>query len=309
MKSLGKRVILSAVIFVAVFFLTSCSGGPASSVAASPNQPAQAPTLTPTPAPTNAPLAARVNDRGITLAALERQVERRLDGLRAIGEAVPTDLTAFRMTVLDSMIEQVLIEQAAAIQGITITDADVQQELDTTIQIAGSREAWLKQLENERLTEDDYRAGLREALITARMRDIVTANICNTVEQAHARHILVADQQTALQIKAQLDGGADFVALAAQFSLDVTTKQSGGDLGWFSRGQLLQPAVEEAAFSQAIGAVGTPIASELGYHIIQVLERAKDRPVEPEMCARLSEDAFERWILDLKSKAQIEKYL
>jgi hypothetical protein len=304
LNRLSTRLLIALVILIVVFFLSACASSQ-TPAAASTNQTALP---TPTPAPTSEPIAARVNDQAIPLAALDREVARRLDGIKGMGDPLPADMNTFRLNVLDALIQQVVIEQAAAIQGVKVTDADVQAELDTTIKIAGSKENWEAQLSADHMTEEEYRAGLRSTLITEKMRDIVTVNACKNVEEAHARHILVADEATANQIKAQLDGGADFASLAAQYSLDVTTRQIGGDLGWFARGQLLQAAVEEAAFSLPLNAISAPVKSELGYHIIQTLERSKDHPIDPETCSRLTQSAFERWIQDLVSKAKIEKY-
>lgn len=304
MNRLSTRLLIALVIFIAVFFLSACASSQTPAAASSTKTALPAQTQVPTPEP----IAARVNDQVITLATLDREVSRRLDGIKGMGDPLPTDMNTFRLSVLDALIQQVVIEQAAAIQGVQVTEADVQAELDATIKIAGSKENWEAQLQADHMTEEEYRAGLRSTLITGKMRDIVTVNACKNVEEAHARHILVADEATANQVKARLDGGADFAALAAQYSLDVTTRQIGGDLGWFARGQLLQAAVEDAAFSLPLNAISAPVKSELGYHIIQTLERSKDRPIDPETCARLTQSAFEQWIQGLVSKARIEKY-
>ncbi len=308
MNRLATRLLIGLAILIAVFFLSACASSQTPVEASSPQANKAVLPAQQTQAPTAQPIAARVNDQVITLGTLDDEVNRRIDGIKGTGDPLPTDMNAFRLNVLDALIEQMIIEQAAAIQGVTVTDADVQAELDATIKIAGSKENWEAQLSADHMTEDQYRAGLRSTLITEKMRDIVTANACKNVEEAHARHILVADEATANQIKAQLDGGADFASLAAQYSLDVTTRQIGGDLGWFARGQLLQASVEDAAFSLPLNAISAPVKSELGYHIIQTLERSKDHPIDPETCSRLSQSAFERWIQDLISKAKIEKY-
>ncbi len=106
----------------------------------------------------------------------------------------------------------------------------------------------------------------------------------------------------------QLKGGADFAALAAKLSLDVTTRQTGGDLGWFPRGQLLQKTVEDAAFSLPLNQYSAPVKSDLGYHIIETLERVKDRPIDPYTRSRLAEQVFETWLQALIKSAHIEKY-
>jgi foldase protein PrsA len=257
---------------------------------------------------TQEPLAALVNDKPITITELDSTVNRRLEGIRSVGDPLPADATAYRLSVLDALIEQMLIEQAAEIQGVKVTDADVDTEVQANISIAGGKERWQTRLAADHMTEAEYRVALRSALITQRMRDIVTASIPTSAEQAHARHILVATEAAANEIEGKLKAGDDFAQLAAQYSLDMTTKQTGGDLGWFSRGQLLQKSVEDAAFSLVIDAISAPVKSDLGYHIIQTLERVKDRPIDAETHYRLAEDAFERWIQSLKKNARIVKF-
>ncbi|MBX3061571.1 MAG: peptidylprolyl isomerase [Anaerolineae bacterium] len=302
-------------IIVGSLVLSACGGSqpPATTESSSSGSttgetPAQAENVAPTTAALTEPIAAVVNDETIPLTALERAVERRLAGIRAIGDAMPSDMTALRLTELDALIQQKVIEQAATIQGINVTDADIDAEIQANINIAGGRDKWLAQLQAENINEVDYRTELRSALITLQMRDIVTKNACVAVEQVHARHILVRDEATAQEVKTKLASGVDFAQLAAEYSLDVSTKQTGGDLGWFARGQLLQVSVEDAAFSLEVNATSEPIRSELGYHIVQTLEKVKDRPVAGESCVRLSQIAFERWIQDLILKSKIEKY-
>lgn len=316
-----SRIVIASAIFVVVFFLTSCGGAaPASQnqTSATSGTPSDGTTsastqlvsqaATPEPSPIPILIAARVNGQVILLADLDREVLRRLDAIKAVGDALPSDMDAFRLTVLDGLIQQVLIEQAAAAQGITVSDAEVDAEIKQTIDVAGGLEKWRAQLAADKMTEVEFRGGLRSALITQKIRDIVTKDACLHVEQVRARHILVADEPTALQVKAQLDRGADFAQLASQYSLDVTTRQSGGDLGWFTHGQLLQRSVEDTAFALALNAISGPVKSELGYHIIQTTDRSTDRPVDDQTCALLSQATFERWIRDLVSKATIEKF-
>jgi peptidyl-prolyl cis-trans isomerase C len=264
---------------------------------------AQAPTPTP-----NEPLAALVNGKiRITLAELDKAVNRQLEARKAIGDAVPADLNAFRETVLMSLIQQALIEEAAAIQGIVVTDAEVEKEFQDYITAAGGKEKLLALITADRMTEEEWRKGLRSALITNRMRDIVTQGIGTTAEMVRARHILVGDAQTANSLLNQLQRGGDFAKLASQYSLDQTTKLAGGELGWFPRGQLLQKTVEEAAFALQPNQTSAPVKSELGYHLIQVLERGQ-RPLDPATRARLQEATFEAWLQTIVKQAQIVKF-
>ncbi|HWN44891.1 MAG TPA: peptidyl-prolyl cis-trans isomerase [Thermoanaerobaculia bacterium] len=121
-------------------------------------------------------------------------------------------------------------------------------------------------------------------------------------EQVHARHILVktegrtdAEAQKILEgARARLAKGEDFAALARELSEEPAAKTSGGDLGFFGRGQMV-PAFEEAAFSAPPNTLAGPIKSDFGWHLIQVLEKrpAGTQPFEqvrPMIAQRLAAD-------------------
>ena len=91
-------------------------------------------------------------------------------------------------------------------------------------------------------------------------------------EEVKARHILVETEPEARDIKEKLARGADFAELAKEFSKDPGTKDNGGLLGFFSRGQMV-PQFEEAAFSAALNEVSEPVQSRFGWHLILVEEK------------------------------------
>jgi parvulin-like peptidyl-prolyl isomerase len=91
-------------------------------------------------------------------------------------------------------------------------------------------------------------------------------------------------------------------------SKDDTTRDLGGDLGWFTLEELLTPQLSKVAFTLKAGEIRGPVATDLGYHIVQVLEFAK-RPVEPERRANIAEVRFDNWLTPLYGKADIKRYL
>ncbi len=111
-----------------------------------------------------------------------------------------------------------------------------------------------------------------------------SVNDFKTPEQAHALHILIkVDPNAAPEVDAaakarveslvkQLRSGADFAALAKQNSADPQSAAKGGDLGWFSRGQMV-PEFENAAFTLPLNQISDPIKTQYGYHILKVMER------------------------------------
>ena len=116
-------------------------------------------------------------------------------------------------------------------------------------------------------------------------------------------------QGEAETVLTRLQNGEDFAALAADYSVDVTTKDQGGDLGWFPRGGLLVPEVEDAAFSLQVNEVSGVIASAWGYHIVQTLEFDPNREIDQETQQRLRQDAVQRWLDSLRSAADIQKLI
>lgn len=302
---------------LALLLLAACGPETASPVAA-PTTGANAEGPPPTPIPASPtperPLAALVNGQPIYLVDYERQVARYEAARVSHGEIdLSTEegqarLLELRRDVLNGMIEQVLIEQAAAQQGITVSDAEVDAALNQMIAEIGE-EAFQQQLEENGLTMEEVREGQRATMIYQKVFEWVTSSVPERAEQVHARHILVDTQEEAEQLLAQLQAGADFAELARKYSRDETTREAGGDLGWFPRGVLLSTEVEEAAFSLNPGQISPVIHSPLGYHIVQVLERDPDRPLNPETLHQIKSQVFQEWLESLWAEAHIERFV
>ena len=284
-----------------------CGGAPAATQSPASNT-NPSPTVAAQPTigqmPTNATgvkLVAKVNGEEITEPDFERALARKQQEVNAASpDALKTD-------VLNQIIEERLILQGAQAQNITVSDSDVQTELQAQIQEAGGDAGWTDWLKTNLYTAEEFPQVLRTSLISNKVRDSLTADLEGNVKQVHARHILLRTESDAKDILTKLSGGDDFAALAAQFSQDETTRERGGDLGWFTSEELLTPQLTETAFKLQAGQIAGPIATELGYHVIQVLEIA-DRPVEPERRVYISQNRFENWLQPLYAKAVIERY-
>lgn len=288
-------------IGVLILLLTACSGASAQSIAS----PTPLPTINVQALPRNeqgVALVARVNGSEITQPQFERALLRLQQGNVGVNPAALYD------SVLDSLIEQVLIEQAAADLQIVVNDTQIETELQASKNLAASETAWQSWLKDNLYTEAEFRDSLRANLIANAMLAHVTANLPQNVLQVRARHILVGSESEANDILARLQNGEDFAALAAQYSKDVTTRERGGDLGWFMDGELLEPALSQVAFAIAPGEIAGPVVTGLGYHVIQTLERA-EQPLPEERRPLLVQITFEKWLQGLSYNAVIERYL
>jgi parvulin-like peptidyl-prolyl isomerase len=156
------------------------------------------------------------------------------------------------------------------------------------------------------LSEAQYRELFRTDLLRKKLYEEVTADVPHTEEQVWARHILVADEATALVLIDQLKKGADFGELAATASTDTASGAKGGDLGWFGKGAMVAP-FEEAAFSLKVGEISQPVKSDFGYHIIQVIAR-ENRPLDAAGYKSATDRVFSDYLAALRETYKVETF-
>lgn len=269
----------------------------------------------PPPPDSGEPLVARVNGQPIPAAVYEKQVQQYEQALVAQGldldsEEGQATLIQIRRQVLEGLIDQALIEQAAAAQGIFVSDETLESKVQETIALGQDQQQFEAWLAANNLTLDDFKESLRAQLLTAEMFEHVTAGVQGTAEQVHVRHIQVADEATARDILAQLNAGANFADLAQAYSQDEGSRPNGGDLGWFPRGlQLISPEIEAAAFELQPGQVSDVIQTQFGFHVLKVENRETARPLTPEMLTAVKSNVFNSWLAQQKAAAQIERFL
>jgi peptidyl-prolyl cis-trans isomerase C len=130
-------------------------------------------------------------------------------------------------------------------------------------------------------------------------------------EEVHARHILVVSEDEAKAILAQLKGGADFIALAKEKSKDPGSAESGGDLGYFTKEQMV-PEFAEVAFKLGKGQLSDPVKTQFGWHIIKLEDRRiKPTPtfeqVKPQIENYIAHRAQAELVENLRKSANVER--
>ena len=129
-------------------------------------------------------------------------------------------------------------------------------------------------------------------------------------EEVRARHILVESKDKARDLYEKLAHGSDFAQLAKEHSKDPGSKDQGGELGFFTRGQMV-PQFEEAAFKLKKGEIGEPFQSQFGWHIVRVDDRRQRsappfETVKDRLVADMIHKKAQQIAGDLRGKARIE---
>jgi peptidyl-prolyl cis-trans isomerase C len=132
-------------------------------------------------------------------------------------------------------------------------------------------------------------------------------------EEVHAKHILVDDEADAKKIIADLKGGADFAALARQYSKDPGAAQQGGDLGFFKMNDMV-PEFAAAAFALKPGQVSeTPVHSQFGWHVILLVERRRADPpsfekARDELRQKIIQEGVQKAVANARAMVAVEKF-
>ncbi|WP_078596024.1 peptidylprolyl isomerase [Evansella clarkii] len=174
---------------------------------------------------------------------------------------------------------QDLITRQVLNEKYEIKEEQIDQEVDLyKNQYGDDFEQWLGHLNFE--DEEAFREAVHLALLQDEAKadgveiseEEMEEMYTRLITEVNASHILVEEEELALEIKEKLDGGEDFAELAKEHSIDSSNAEEGGELGFFTSGMMVEP-FEIAAFSLEEGEISDPVETEFGYHIIKVLEK------------------------------------
>jgi parvulin-like peptidyl-prolyl isomerase len=149
--------------------------------------------------------------------------------------------------------------------------------------------------------EVEFHTALILAAEAAWQRDQIAATVPEKVEQAHVLQIITQTEGNASAALLELNAGTDFDIIALRYS-----PSTGGELGWFPRGYLIYPEIEEAAFTLPIGSYSQVINTEIGFHIIKVIERDSEHLLTSDALVSLQAKALSEWLIQARSSAVIE---
>lgn len=283
---------LSVMLALGLVSCGSLFGSRATPTPAGPTATAIPPTATPEPA------AATVNGESLTVAEFKSQVAEYKSAQTALGKTV-NDQDASK-TVLEDLIAQMLLAQAAKSEGFDLTDSALKSRVDALATQLGGAEKLAAWETGHGYNDATFRETLKRSVEAAWMRDKIITAVPRTADQVHVQQILLYNADAAQAVLNQLQGGTDFDTLAAQYDPNAR-----GELGWFPKGYLLEPKIEEAAFSLQVGQISGVIQTEAGYQIIKVLERDAQHPLSPDAYLAMQELALKDWISQQRTKAAV----
>ncbi len=160
---------------------------------------------------------------------------------------------------------------------------------------------------NAGFTEAAFRRLFESSTYRKKLQTALESEVPTTAEQIHARHILVKTEEEAQKVVERLKAGEDFATLAKELSTDEANKAEGGDLGWFPRGQMVT-AFEEAAFVLQPGQTSDIVKTDFGYHIIQLVERDPNRPLDEAALAQKQSSALDDWLAVQRTADTVKRY-
>jgi peptidyl-prolyl cis-trans isomerase C len=313
------------------------AAAPAAAPAAGAPPPGAAPPQAPAakPVPAEIPdVVARVNGEDVKKAELDMAVKSLED--RARSAVPPEQRDAVYRQVLDRIVGFHLLVQEAKARKVIAPPWEVDGQLEQIRKQFPSEDAFKQMLQARGVTLEKLRADAAQTIaVNLMLKNELEPKVVvsdadarsfydqnrprfRQEESVHASHILIrvpeqADAAARAKAKTQADDllaqvkkGAEFGDLAKKFSQDPGSAQNGGDLGFFSKGQMV-PAFEAAAFSLKPGETSGVVETPVGYHIIRVSETKAGRDLGYEEVKAQIEDYLKQQIRERKSQEFVDQ--
>ena len=234
-----------------------------------------------------------------TVVATVNGVKITLGHMIALRETLPQEYLSLPDDVLFKGIYDQLIQQEVLAQSVTDLGPRAMAAIDN------DKRGYVSGLAIEGIVKSAVTDEALQKAYDDRFKDAAPQTEYN------AAHILVATQEEADKLKADLAGGADFAELAKAHSTDTGSGANGGDLGWFGLGAMVKP-FEDAVVAAKVGEVAGPVQSDFGFHLILVREtRVADKPtldqMRDELAAEVENTAIKGKIDELTAGAAVTR--
>ncbi|HUT44265.1 MAG TPA: peptidylprolyl isomerase [Desulfobacterales bacterium] len=291
--------------------------------------------------------AASVNGKPISKSQYERDLSIFQKQAAQKGQQLSdADLTSIKNRILDNLIDAEVLYQQSQKEGVKVDDQVINEQIETIKKRFPDEAAYKKALEGMDFSEKEIRAEIQRSLainqlLDTNVRQKITVteeeskkyydnnpNLFKQPEQAKASHILIkvapdAEESKKIQARKKIETvqkkvrqGEDF-GLLAKANSEGPTAQREGDLGYFSRSQMVKP-FEDAAFALNVGEVSGIVETQFGYHLIKLTDKKAARTIPyKEVQLRLEQNLkrekekteIQGYIENLKKSAKIKRFI
>jgi len=195
--------------------------------------------------------------------------------------------------------EELVRQRAPADLGVSVSPEEVELEIGNRLGLTESNpEAFAKayepELKKSGLSDKQYRQMIEADLLSGKVQEVFSLSVPQTMEQLRMRQIQVGTEDEARSVVERLNGGEDFGNLARELSLDIVTKDKGGERDWVARDEL-DLSYASKVLALEVGTLSQPIPGPGGYFIFEVEEKQSDREVTPEQRSSISVGYFTLW--------------
>ncbi len=238
---------------------------------------------------------------GVSTAEVDQAYQAMFGYFPAGTPTAAATLAPFHVPTLDAT-QQALVTltptaaQSASTPAVTATPSPIPPTptVYNVANFANLSSNFLSNLRSIGVSEAYVRGLLKADLLREKLIEEISKDTPTSQEQVWARHILVVDKVSADTIYSRLQKGEDFAQLARDNSTDTSTKNKGGDLGWFTRGTMVTE-FENAAFALKVGEISQPVQTTYGWHIIQCLGHAV-LPLDSAQLTSAKTKVFDDWV-------------
>lgn len=253
-----------------------------------------------------------VGDRDFSFAYLERHL-RYVIRTASATDAARYDANIALQTAIDSLLDAEMERLGAPSLGISVSEEEIDAEVREQLRIPEEDKeafaaAYRKEVRDSGLEPDEYRAAIAAKLLNEKLKQHFRDQVPATADQVRARVIQVGTEEEAQKVLERLGAGEDFAALAAELSLDASTKDKGGEMDWVVRGGVAAE-VETVLFALEAGQTSEPLEVNGKYEIYQVLEKAAAREVTPDQRALIEDRLYAEWRTEISQGHPVTTYL
>jgi foldase protein PrsA len=244
-----------------------------------------------------------------------------------------TTYNSYAAEIVNYLVEQQVVLNAAAKDKITVTDAEVQSQLQAIAAQYGGTQKMYAAAKKAGMDPAQLKTYIKNSLSGQKLYQKIIGNVAPTTAQMQAyykahkstfdqpatrtvRHVLVKTKAEALKVQALLAADnttANWIKVAKKYSIDTGTKSSGGNLGPIHKGQMVKP-FENAAFAAKLDTVSAPVHSQYGWHVLEVTKitpakkstfASAEASIKSTLTSQMQDNTWKSWLAKQQKAATI----